>query len=259
MPCACRAAPCAAARQRRAAALLPALPPRPSSLGCANHCIPIGLRTSVVTASARPVFLRWRQGRRPLRRSPAPISGAREYPPETAPVLAARASCGLRLLRNRLRGAPTGSSPSQLARSLSRSTYAGDGQSLFIRLVPRPTRGGRPSACFTTQGPGRGSLGPARRSPRVSAVVPPLLPPAPVSHPLPCRLDVSQPNSPVLGCYGTGCSVGSKMRTGVNIRDVYKMGKTIGTGGEQRPPAAASDCCCRCCSMPASWCSCLLA
>lgn len=28
------------------------------------------------------------------------------------------------------------------------------------------------------------------------------------------------------------------MRTGVNIRDIYKMGKTIGTGGEQtgKPP-----------------------
>ncbi|KAL4442683.1 hypothetical protein ABPG77_006677 [Micractinium sp. CCAP 211/92] len=33
------------------------------------------------------------------------------------------------------------------------------------------------------------------------------------------------------GCYGTSCSTGHKMRTGVNIRDVYKMGKTIGTGG----------------------------
>lgn len=31
-------------------------------------------------------------------------------------------------------------------------------------------------------------------------------------------------------------SVGNKMRKGVNIRDVYKMGKTIGTGGEQRVP-----------------------
>lgn len=32
------------------------------------------------------------------------------------------------------------------------------------------------------------------------------------------------------------CSVEHKMRKGVSVRDVYKVGKTIGTGGAFPPP-----------------------
>lgn len=44
------------------------------------------------------------------------------------------------------------------------------------------------------------------------------------------------------------CSVEHKMRKGVSVRDVYKIGKTIGTGGAPRGrlPAASDRACCRC-------------